>query len=72
MRAIQAAVSTEAKTLPPQLSSDEAIDFFAVQHIRDALAEGADKGYFGGLKGQAGTWDKLVKAYQKQSESRST
>lgn len=68
MRAIQAATSTEAQTLPPQLSTDEALDFFAIQKIRDSLAEDADKGLFGGLKGAAGTWDKLVKAYEKQSK----
>lgn len=68
LRAVQAAVSSEAKSLPPQLSTDEAVDFFTAQHIRDSLAEDADKGYFGGLKGAAGTWDKVVKAYQKQSK----
>lgn len=61
-------MSTELKALPPQLTTDEAVDFFAAQQIRDSLAQGADKGYFGGLKGAAGTWDKLIRAYEKQSE----
>ena len=68
LRAIQAAMSTELKALPPQLSTDEAVDFFAAQQIRDSLAQDADKGYFGGLKGAAGTWDKLIRVYEKQSK----
>ena len=61
-------MSTELKALPPQLSTDEAVDFFAAQQIRDSLAQDADKGYFGGLKGAAGTWDKLIRVYEKQSK----
>lgn len=69
LRAIQAAASTELETLPAQLSTDAAVDYFAALAIRSSLAEDADKGLFGGLKGAAGTWDKLVKAYEKQSQS---
>jgi hypothetical protein len=31
--------------------------------IRDKLAESGERTLFGGLSGQAGIWDKIVKAY---------
>lgn len=42
------------------------MSYFAAKEIRDKLAGSADKSLFGNLKGSAGSWDKIVKAYEKQ------
>lgn len=67
LQAIQAAAATEAKSLPPGIGQHESMSYFAAKDIRDKLAGSADKGLFGNLKGSAGSWDKIVKAYEKQS-----
>lgn len=69
LQAIQAAAATEAKNLPPDAGQYDSISYFAAKDIRDKLARSADKNLFGSLKGSAGTWDKIVKAYEKQSKS---
>ena len=67
LQAIQAAAATEAKSLPPGISQHESMSYVAAKEIRDKLAGSADKSLFGNLKGSAGSWDKIVKAYEKQS-----
>ena len=70
LQAIQARVKAELGSLPATLQPEEGqgTDYTAVKHIRDTLAETANKSLLGGLKGTAGLWDKIVKAYQARSE----
>lgn len=68
LQAIQAAASVEMKRLPSDFDQNVSVSYFQAKEFRDKLAGNADKGLFGGLKGSAGTWDKIVKAYEKQSE----
>ena len=39
-----------------------------MKHIRDTLAETAEKTFFGNLTGTAGLWDKVLRAYEKDSK----
>ena len=68
LQAIQAAASAEMKSLPADFDQPASMSYFNATEIRDRLAGSAEKGLFGGLKGSAGTWDKIVKAYEKQSK----
>jgi len=68
LQAIQAAAAAEMKSLPADFDQTASVSYFSATHIRDRLAGSAEKGMFGGLKGIAGTWDKIVKAYEKQSK----
>lgn len=43
-------------------------DYIAVRSLRDRLIEGAEKNFLGYYKGEAGVWDKLVGAYEIESE----
>lgn len=43
-------------------------DYIAVRSLRDRLIEGAEKNFLGYYKGEAGVWDKLVRAYEIESE----
>jgi hypothetical protein len=78
VQAIQAKIAQASKELPPGLLSslpggaDIPIDYLRAVDIRDKLAETAERTMFGGLSGQAGTWDKIVKAYEKGCEPRGT
>ncbi len=45
-------------------SADAPVDYFRAAAIRDRLAAAGERSLFGGLTGQAGTWDKIVKAYE--------
>ncbi len=56
------------KSLPADFDQTASVSYFNATEIRDRLAGSAEKGMFGGLKGSAGTWDKIVKAYEKQSK----
>ena len=47
---------------------DIPLDYFTAQQVLARLSEGAEKGFLGGLKGAAGDWDKLVKAYEYNRE----
>ncbi|KAA6425254.1 MAG: hypothetical protein FRX49_04749 [Trebouxia sp. A1-2] len=67
LQAIQAAASVEMKSLPADFDQTASVSYFNATEIRDRLAGSAEKGMFGGLKGSAGTWDKIVKAYEKQN-----
>ena len=44
------------------------MEYAAVKRIRDTLAETAEKTFFGILTGTAGLWDKVLRAYEKDSE----
>jgi hypothetical protein len=44
--------------------ADAPVDYFRAVQIRDKLAESGERTLFGGLSGQAGIWDKIVKAYE--------
>lgn len=68
LQAIQAAAFVEMKSLPADFDQTASVSYFNATEIRDRLAGSAEKGMFGGLKGSAGTWDKIVKAYEKQSK----
>lgn len=39
-----------------------------MKRIRDTLAETSEKTFFGNLTGTAGLWDKVLRAYEKDSE----
>ncbi|DBB02880.1 TPA: hypothetical protein ACH3X1_013485 [Trebouxia sp. C0004] len=67
LQAIQAAASAEMKSLPADFDQTASVSYFTASEIRDRLAGSAEKGMFGGLKGSAGTWDRIVKAYEKQN-----
>lgn len=45
-------------------SAEAPVDYFRAVQIRDKLAETGERSLFGGLTGQAGIWDKIVKAYE--------
>ena len=42
-----------------------------MKHIRDTLAKTAEKTFFGNLTGTAGLWDKVLRAYEKDSKDAS-
>lgn len=73
---IQARVAEAAQALPqeqrPSTSSDDegspALGYLQAREMRDALAAGtSERSLFGGLTGPASAWDKLVRAYEKDS-----
>ncbi|WIA18375.1 hypothetical protein OEZ85_009837 [Tetradesmus obliquus] len=70
LEAIKSKISEAEKELPPGLLSqlpgpaDAPVDYFRALQIRDKLAESGERTLFGGLSGQAGIWDKIVKAYE--------
>jgi hypothetical protein len=47
-------------------SGELPLDYALVRAVRDLLSESAEKTLFGGLAGEAGIWDKLVTAYERQ------
>lgn len=47
-------------------SGEQPLDYALVRAVRDLLSETAEKTLFGGLAGEAGIWDKLVTAYERQ------
>lgn len=74
LQVIQAKAAEAVKELPPgTLSSltdgaDAPVDYMRAVEIRDKLASTSERTMFGGLQGPAATWDKIVKAYEKQCE----
>ena len=74
VQAIQAKAAEASKQLPAGLLSslpggaDVPIDYLRAVEIRDKLAATAERTLFGGLTGEAATWDKIVKAYEKGRE----
>ena len=69
LQVIQASAAEAAKALPPgeALCSDAPVEYAAVRGARDRLAAGAERGFFGGLAGPAAVWDKIVRAYERDS-----
>jgi hypothetical protein len=63
-------VSEAVKELPAGVltqvagSAEVPVDYFRAVQIRDKLAATGERSLFGGLTGQAGIWDKIVKAYE--------
>lgn len=43
------------------------VDYFAAVCVRDELAKTAERGVLGGLTGEAGRWQQIVRAYETQS-----
>lgn len=74
LQAIQAKVSEAVKELPAGVltqvagSAEVPVDYFRAVQIRNKLAETGERSLFGGLTGQAGIWDKIVKAYENGGE----
>ena len=52
----------------PAGGEDAPLDYFAAQQVLAKLTETAEKGFLGGLKGAAGSWDKVVRAYEYNRE----
>lgn len=71
LQAIKAKAAELFKNLPPELSLPEgdAVEYGAVKAIRDTMAKTAEKTFFGNLTGTAGLWDKVLRAYEKDSKA---
>ena len=67
----QSKVAQAIKVLPPEYAprnADSAMDYLEVKAMRDTLAAStSERTFFGGLTGHAGVWNKLVRAYEKDS-----
>lgn len=78
LQAIQAKVTEAVKDLPAGLlaglpgGAEAAVDYYKAAEIRDKLAQTGERTLFGGLTGQAGAWDKIVKAYENGGEFSAT
>ncbi len=48
----------------PAGGEDAPLDYLRSQDILSKLSETAEKSFLGSFKGAAGTWDKLVRAYE--------
>lgn len=74
LQAIQSKITEAVKELPAGLlagllgSTEAVVDYFAAVKVRDRLAETGERTLFGGLTGQAGVWDKIVRAYENGGE----
>lgn len=70
LQAIKAKAAEAAKDLPAELSlpEGEPLEYEAVKLIRDTLAKTAEKTFFGNLTGTAGMWDKILRAYERDSK----
>ncbi|KXZ55081.1 hypothetical protein GPECTOR_3g237 [Gonium pectorale] len=72
LQVIQAKAAEALKEVPSEVlngltdGSDASVDYLRAVEIRDKLASTSERTMFGGLSGPAGTWDKIVKAYEKQ------
>ncbi len=72
LQVIQASAAEAAAALPADGRGsvggrDAPLDYAAVRAARDRLVDGAERSFFGGLAGPAGVWDKLVRAYERDS-----
>lgn len=45
-------------------NEDTPVDYFMAKDILAKLTETAERGLLGSLKGEAGTWERLIKAYE--------
>jgi hypothetical protein len=75
LQVIQAKALEAAHNLPvdlkPQADRDRSsLDYSTAVILRDTLAGTAERTIFGGLTGAAGLWDKIVRAYEKESKLR--
>ncbi|GIL55532.1 hypothetical protein Vafri_11095 [Volvox africanus] len=72
LQVIQAKAAEALKDIPSEVLNgltdgpDAPLDYLRAVEIRDKLSSTAERTMFGGLSGPAGTWDKIVKAYEKQ------
>ncbi|EFJ50509.1 hypothetical protein VOLCADRAFT_80276 [Volvox carteri f. nagariensis] len=72
LQVIHAKAAEALKEVPPEVltsladGSDAPLDYLRAVEIRDKLSSTAERTMFGGLSGPAATWDKIVKAYEKQ------
>ncbi|GIM06415.1 hypothetical protein Vretimale_10743 [Volvox reticuliferus] len=72
LQVIQAKAAEALKEIPSEIlngltdGADAPLDYLRAVEIRDKLSSTAERTMFGGLSGPAGTWDKIVKAYEKQ------
>jgi len=57
----------EALSKLPGGADGAPMDYARAVQLRDVFAATTDRGLFGGLTGHAGTWDKIVKAYENQA-----
>lgn len=75
LQVIQAKAAEAVKEVPAEVLSslkdgaDASIDYLRAVELRDKLASSSERTLFGGLTGPAATWDKIVKAYEKQCEA---
>lgn len=69
-KALQSKVADQSSNLPHDLrpGEDTVLDFSFVTAVRDKLAETAERNFLNNLTGDAGRWDKIVKAYTKDSK----
>eukprot|EP00210_Caulerpa_lentillifera_P000078 g74.t1 len=71
LKALQRRSETAFKELPFAFSSQfnrtesGQVEFLTAQSIRDQLSETSERGYFGGLSGAAGVWDKIIRSYER-------
>ncbi len=71
MQGIQLKAGKAAQSLPARLKSEDessAIDYLLAKHICGTLVESSERNLFGALTGPASVWDKIVRAYEKESE----
>ncbi|KAI7844631.1 hypothetical protein COHA_001721 [Chlorella ohadii] len=69
LQAIQTKAAEAVAELPPGFlgqfeGGEEGLDYFLARQVLAKLSETAEKGLLGGLKGTAGSWEKVVKAYE--------
>jgi hypothetical protein len=50
------------------VAEEVSVDYFRAQDVLSHLAETADRGLWGSFKGSAGKWERIVKAYEANSE----
>jgi hypothetical protein len=67
-KALQLKVAELKNQLPKDMQSGEASHQNS-KLVRDMLISSADKNFLGYYKGKAGVWDKIVRAYESESES---
>ncbi|PNH04719.1 CDK5RAP3-like protein [Tetrabaena socialis] len=71
---IQAKAAEALKEVPQDVlnnlteGQDAPLDYLRAVEIRDRMVSTAERTMFGGLIGPASTWDKIVKAYEKQCQ----
>ena len=53
---------------PPAGGEEVPLDYLRAREVLGVLSEGAEKGFLGGLKGAAGEWERVVKAYEYNRE----